>query len=77
MVKYILSLGTEPVENRIAPKGTASLKEHVGKEQEGRYVITASYTDKGSLVAPAGNQKRFCIEQNCDFGIAPESCLWC
>ena len=57
MVKYILSLGTEPVENRIAPKGTASLKEHVGKEQEGRYVITASYTDKGSLVAPAGKPK--------------------
>lgn len=57
MVKYILSLGSEPVENRIAPKGTVALKEHVGKEQEGRYVITASYTDKGSLVAPAGKPK--------------------
>lgn len=57
MVKYILSLGNEPIENRVPQQGTLSLKEHVGKEQEGRYVLTASYTDKGSLVAPQGKAK--------------------
>ncbi|MET3128900.1 cytochrome c [Arcicella rosea] len=57
MVKYILSLGNEPIENRIPQKGSVTLKEHVGKEQEGRYVLTASYTDKGSLVAPQGKTK--------------------
>ncbi len=54
MVKYILSLGTEPTENRLPAQGKVSLKEHVGKVQEGRYLITASYADKGSLVAPQG-----------------------
>jgi cytochrome c len=57
MVKYILSLGNEPIENRVPQQGTLALKEHVGKEQEGRYVLTASYTDKGSLVAPQGKTK--------------------
>ncbi|MDR6564829.1 MULTISPECIES: PQQ-dependent sugar dehydrogenase [unclassified Arcicella] len=57
MVKYILSLGNVPVENRIPQQGNITLKEHVGKEQEGRYVLTASYTDKGSLVAPQGKTK--------------------
>lgn len=49
MVKYVLSLADQPVENRIAPKGTLALKEHVGKEQRGRYVLTATYTDKGTV----------------------------
>lgn len=53
MVKYVLSLGTEPTENRLPQQGTVVLKDHVGKAQEGRYVLTASYTDKGEANAAA------------------------
>ncbi|WP_019987513.1 PQQ-dependent sugar dehydrogenase [Rudanella lutea] len=52
MIKYVLSLGTEPTENRLPQQGTLTLNQHVGKEQEGRYVLTASYTDKGALLPP-------------------------
>jgi cytochrome c len=55
MVKYILSVGNRPVENRLPQQGTLMLNQHVGKEQLGRYVLTASYTDKGALLAPPGN----------------------
>jgi len=34
MVKYILSLGNEPIENRIPQKGSVTLKEHVGKNKK-------------------------------------------
>lgn len=57
MVKYILSVGNEPVENRLPQQGSVNLSQHVGKEQLGRYVLTASYTDKGSLVPPAGKPR--------------------
>lgn len=57
MVKYILSVGNEPVENRLPQQGNVTLNQHVGKEQLGRYVLTASYTDKGSLVPPTGKPK--------------------
>ncbi|RYF58341.1 MAG: c-type cytochrome, partial [Cytophagaceae bacterium] len=51
MIKYVLSLGTEPTENRLPQQGNVVLKEHVGKPQEGRYMLTASYTDKGEANA--------------------------
>ncbi|WP_460965684.1 PQQ-dependent sugar dehydrogenase [Spirosoma litoris] len=57
MVKYILSLGNEPSENRLPQQGSLTLNQHVGKEQLGRYVLTASYTDKGSLAPPPGKPK--------------------
>lgn len=57
MVKYILSVGNEPVENRLPQQGNVTLTQHVGKEQLGRYVLSASYTDKGSLVPPTGKPK--------------------
>jgi len=57
MVKYILSLTNQPVENRVPLQGNLSLKDHVGKDQTGRYVLTATYTDKGSLVPPTGKPR--------------------
>ena len=57
MVKYILSVGNEPIENRLPQQGTLALNQHVGKEQSGRYVLTASYTDKGSLAPPPGKPR--------------------
>ena len=57
MVKYILSVGNEPVENRLPQRGALTLNQHVGKEQFGRYVLTASYTDRGALTPPAGKPR--------------------
>lgn len=56
MVKYVLSLGNQPTENRLPQQGNLVLKEHVGKVQEGRYVLTASYTDKGEVNAAPRSQ---------------------
>ncbi|MEZ0541879.1 PQQ-dependent sugar dehydrogenase [Fibrella arboris] len=57
IVKYILSVGNEPTENRLPQQGKLMLAEHVGKEQQGRYVLTASYTDKGPVATPATSRK--------------------
>jgi hypothetical protein len=47
MVKYILSLAkTSPNQKKLAAKGSISTK---GKN-EGTYVLSASYTDKGTKV---------------------------
>ena len=51
MVAYILSIGKaeEPDTTGRQPlKGTLALNEHAGQSEEGRYVLTASYTDQGA-----------------------------
>lgn len=57
MVHYILSVGNEPVEKRLPQRSMLTLNQHVGKEQVGRYVLTASYTDKGALMPPPGKPR--------------------
>ncbi|AUD02821.1 PQQ-dependent sugar dehydrogenase [Spirosoma pollinicola] len=52
MVKYIFSLVNQPTDNRIPPEGNIVLKEHVGNDAPSRYILTASYTDKGSMGTP-------------------------
>lgn len=48
MVKYILSLEGWAGEKKGLPhKGTYALKDHIGKEEGGVYILSASYTDKG------------------------------
>lgn len=49
MVKYIFSLGAPPADNHLPQQGSLSLKDHVGNNESSRYVLTASYTDKGSV----------------------------
>lgn len=49
MVKYILSLA-DGEQASLPLAGTYALKEHMGAGESGTYVITASYTDKGSKV---------------------------
>ncbi|WP_375447557.1 PQQ-dependent sugar dehydrogenase [uncultured Fibrella sp.] len=56
IVKYVLSVGNEPTENRLPQQGSLTLNEHVGKEQQGRYVLTASYTDKGPVAAATASK---------------------
>ena len=51
MVAYILSVGKteEPDTTGRQPlKGTLALDQHAGQGEEGRYVLTASYTDQGA-----------------------------
>ncbi|MEZ0487345.1 PQQ-dependent sugar dehydrogenase [Fibrella aquatica] len=57
MIRYVLSVGNEPTENKLPQQGKLTLNEHVGKEQQGRYVLTASYTDKGPVTATVANRK--------------------
>ncbi|GAB2536159.1 PQQ-dependent sugar dehydrogenase [Spirosoma aerophilum] len=52
MVKYIFSLANQPTDNRLPQQGSVVLKDHVGNEASSRYILTASYTDKGSVGAP-------------------------
>ncbi|GAB2555057.1 PQQ-dependent sugar dehydrogenase [Spirosoma areae] len=52
MVKYILAVGGQAAENRLPQQGSVVLKEHVGNQEQSRYILTASYTDKGSVGAP-------------------------
>lgn len=52
IVKYVLSLGNEQPDVRLPQRGSTDLTEHVGKETQGRYVLTASYTDKGGAILP-------------------------
>ena len=49
MSKYILSLSGEAASlaNRLGPKGTYPLNKHQAGTTEGKYILTASYTDKG------------------------------
>ncbi len=52
MVKYIFSLANPPTDNRLPQQGNLVLKDHVGNDESSRYILTASYTDKGSVGTP-------------------------
>ena len=49
MAKYILSLSGESASlaNKLSPKGNYKLNQHHAGSTEGKYILTASYTDKG------------------------------
>ena len=51
-MKYVLALGNEQPDVTLPQQGTTVLKEHVGKDQTGRYILSASYTDKGGAITP-------------------------
>jgi len=48
----VLSLGNEQPDVRLPQQGSTDLTEHIGKEATGRYVLTASYTDRGGAIQP-------------------------
>jgi cytochrome c len=47
MVKYILSLNGKTITAGLPTSGTIRFDKHKPGEQEGKYIITASYSDKG------------------------------
>ncbi len=48
MAQYILSIGEEENKEKIPPTGTYTLEVPAGKKPGGRFVLIASYTDKGA-----------------------------
>lgn len=49
MVQYILTLAKEgEAKNSLDPQGSFTAEKHVGKGEEGSYVVSAYYTDKGA-----------------------------
>ena len=52
IVKYVLSVSSKKADARLPQQGSTILKEHLGTGDEGRYLLTASYTDKGGAITP-------------------------
>jgi cytochrome c len=61
MVKYVLSVSDEKKEQPLAGTGTLVLSEHLQNPDEGRYVLSASYTDKGGAITPLTNHTTFLL----------------
>ncbi|MCW3082411.1 MAG: glycosyl hydrolase [Segetibacter sp.] len=56
IVKYVVSLSNIREEKPLAQTGEVILNEHIGSTDEGRYILTASYTDKGGAISPLTNK---------------------
>lgn len=63
MVRYILSL-TDPAPKSLPLQGTYPLAQHVGGNETGSYVISASYTDKGNPVTGSLTGRKLLILRN-------------
>lgn len=57
IVKYVLSLADAQPKAQLPTQGTLELKDHVGKKERGRYILTASYTDNGGAITPLTQQQ--------------------
>ncbi len=56
IVKYVLTVSNKQAEKALPKEGSVVLKEHIGGTEEGRYIMTASYTDKGGAIKPLTNR---------------------
>ncbi len=52
IVKYVLSLSVQQPDKKLPAQGNLTLKDHVGQDNQGRYVLTATYTDQGGAITP-------------------------
>lgn len=52
IVKYVLSLSVQQPDKKLPAQGAITLNEHSGKDTQGRYILTASYTDQGGAITP-------------------------
>jgi cytochrome c len=52
IVKYVLSISLQKQEVQLPQQGSTVLNEHAGSSEEGRYLLSASYTDKGGAITP-------------------------
>lgn len=72
MVKYIFSLGTQSANNQLPQQGSLVLKDHVGNNESSRYILTASYTDKGSV---GGTQPKLALMKSDALVLRPTKVL--
>ncbi len=56
IVKYVLSVSTKKEEKNLPQTGEVVLDQHLGGGNQGRYIMTASYTDKGGAITPLTNK---------------------
>jgi cytochrome c len=61
MVKYIMALGSEQSAVRLPQQGNLDLTAHQGTDQNGRYILTASYTDGGGAIKPLTTTETFML----------------
>ena len=61
MVKYILSLGDPPVAKRYPVKGGYTPVDHAGDNNPGKYILIASYTDRGANGLPPARTESLII----------------
>ena len=52
IVKYVLSVSKKATEKKLPQQGLLLLNQHLNGDQEGRYILTASYTDNGTAGIP-------------------------
>ena len=52
IVKYVLSVSNKTEEKKLPQQGSLVLNQHVGTGEEGRYILTAAYTDAGGASQP-------------------------
>lgn len=52
IVKYILSLSAKKTNTALPAQGTVTLDKHLASKDQGRYIFSASYTDKGGAITP-------------------------
>lgn len=62
-VQYILSLSPkEQSGSSLPPSGSYTTREHIGKAEGGKYILMASYQDKGNAgIGPITSQKRYTL----------------
>ena len=61
MVKYILSLGDPPIAKRYPVKGGYTPVDHAGDNNPGKYILIASYTDRGANGLPPARTESLII----------------
>jgi cytochrome c len=57
IVKFILDVSNKKEEKVLPQNGKIVLAEHLGGGEEGRYILSASYTDKGGAITPLTNKE--------------------
>ena len=57
IVKYVVSVSVSAEEKALAQKGEVILNQHLANKEEGRYILTAMYTDKGGAITPLTSRK--------------------
>ena len=61
MVKYILSITDKQQSGTMKPQGQVVLDQHLTKPDEGRYLLTASYSDHGGNAVPMSSRHQLML----------------